>query len=147
MYCVFLQQLLDSDCRLVCHQRDYRLLPVLYQLSDCSASDERLVQEKCGMALGIACCGTSIGSGVFQALSGMLITAASATSLLIRCSPRSPGYCPARLPLQSLRSKPEDVGLKAYGQEEYDKLVELGQAAKNAGYTLKQVAKCPSFTF
>lgn len=101
-------------------------------------------KTKCGMALGIACCGTSIGSGVFQALSGVLIT--------------SLGYQPSYqilaviawvlsgpLAFSIVRSKPEDIGLKAYGQEEYDLLVEQGKIDKSSGYTLKQVAKMPIF--
>jgi len=101
-------------------------------------------KKKCGLALGIACCGTSIGSGVFQAVSGMLIS--------------NLGYQPAYqilaviawvlsgpIAFAIVRSKPADIGLKAYGQEEYDKLIAAGRAVKDAGYSLKQAAKMPIF--
>lgn len=100
-------------------------------------------KTKCGMALGIACCGTSIGSGVFQALSGLLITSigyqASYQVLAIIAWVLS-----GPLAFAIVRSKPEDIGLKAYGQEEFDQLVAQGKI-KHEGYTLKQVAKMPIF--
>ena len=101
-------------------------------------------KQKCGLALGIACCGTSIGSGVFQALSGVLIN--------------SLGYQPSYqilaliawvlsgpLAFAIVRSKPSDVGIEAYGQAEYNELVKQGRADKHEGFTLKQAAKMPIF--
>lgn len=101
-------------------------------------------KKSCGLALGIACCGTSIGSGVFQALSGALIN--------------SLGYKPAYQILAVIawilsgpiaflivKSKPEDIGLTAYGQEEYNKLIREGKLSGNTGFTLREAAKMPIF--
>lgn len=101
-------------------------------------------KEKTGLALGIACCGTSIGSGVFQALSGVLISRIgyqSAYQILAVIA----WVLSGPIAVAIVRGKPEDIGLKAYGQENYDKLVELGKISQNAGYTLKEVAKMPVF--
>lgn len=101
-------------------------------------------KKSCGLALGIACCGTSIGSGVFQALSGALIS--------------NLGYKPSYQILAAIawvlsgpiaflivRSKPEDIGLSAYGQEEYDALIDSRKLSETTGFTLKEVSKMPVF--
>ena len=102
-------------------------------------------KTKCGLALGIACCGTSIGSGVFQALSGVLISQLgyqSAYQILAVIA----WVLSGPIAFAIVRSKPEDVGLEAYGQAEYNALVANGsEAVQSGGYTLKQVAKMPIF--
>lgn len=101
-------------------------------------------KTKCGLALGIACCGTSIGSGVFQALSGTLISSLgyqSSYQILAVIA----WVLSGPLAFAIVRSKPEDIGLKAYGAEEYERLVQQGKAAQSTGYTLKEVSKMPIF--
>ena len=102
-------------------------------------------KTKCGLALGIACCGTSIGSGVFQALSGVLISQLgyqSAYQILAVIA----WVLSGPIAFAIVRSKPEDVGLEPYGQAEYNALVANGsEAVQSGGYTLKQVAKMPIF--
>ena len=101
-------------------------------------------KSKCGLALGIACCGTSIGSGVFQALSGSLINALGYQSSyqILACIA---WILSGPLAVAVVRSKPSDIGLKAYGQDEYDALIREGKISSSTGFELKQVVKMPIF--
>lgn len=98
--------------------------------------------KRTGLALGIACCGTSIGSGIFQAVAGSLISSLG-YQISYQILALVAWLLSGPLAFAIIRSKPEDIGIKAYGADEIESSSDT--SFESSGFTISEAKKMPIY--